>query len=611
LYNASNERIKTGKVYYREYRSHEWKKYQPGLLPLGLLEFKIELPDNHFFKEKFYYTGQLNCLFRNLSQDHGEVSLEWEGGTIMPVKDQPGIEITELYNHTWRIDRQKDLVYYPDTTDFQLYPSLNDTSSPFLVLSIASPFQGVALLDQNGHEIPNDTVLCRTSLFGYRYIVMGQSVPTKVFHLENEMTVVSGILPVGIHSLSSFEDDIREVFLHNGSDPFDSESKVRIIIGQGGNIKRIEVKEYNVFSMQKTPNGPIVIVDNREDQNILDFQGTLYALAVDCPCEEIRVEELVKKEDGFHLKEGSALNKFIVFTDKLVSNPKGEQVVPRFFNNSKDDNLVLDPLNSLLTPQEVNIKNLLTSLEQASAFSEEWNKVITYFDIAQKYSLPFKTLNCFRAISQSPLLMVKMALTLCQSTNITRDDFLAGLSKYEGEFAIGWHWIKFEYWNQASEWLCEKIPENLVSVLFISLFESRKLLLSYTLNVYPETSLTVLLKIPNDKNPVFPPSRIKVNEIREKLGGNTNFPNILILIPNEWKVLFPFAMDRELPIYVRALLISPVKAALAITGKDDSIWNEDNLKMRRTINFYRQFLPVEYLELFTCMIRRIYQTRLT
>lgn len=607
LYDESMEKVKVGNIYYREYRAGNWTKYQKKLLPIGLLEFKIELPDKKFAKEKFYYTGSLNCIFDNMTPNSGEIRWEWNNGSIFPMTDQVGIEMTELRNNCWSIHRQANLTNYPDITRFTLIPVPNIKNSPNLEIAVASPFKGVVLLSPQREEIINGKVLCRTSLYGYRYIVMGQKVPTKVFHLQNDKIVISGQLIQGIYSLNRFEDNIREMFLLNGSDPFDVDSMVRVVIGLGGNNKMIEVNEYNVFSRQIVKNGPIVIIDNLEDQNIIDFNAQLYALAVDCPCEEIRVEKLEKRDDGFFLKDGVKLNKFIVFSDKFSEKFTDDQVVPRFFDSSSQTDKNLDSENYSLKPQEINIKNIKASLEEAPAYTEEWKKVIEYYITVLKYSLPFKTMNCFRAIAESPLLMVKMALSLSQSARIIKEDFLFGLSRFEGEFAVAWHWINSEHWDNAMEWFMLDFPSSMIPNLWISLSENRMSLLSFTLNPVSNADLVYLSNKAITVNPIHPPSRLRIQEIRSKLGSNTNFPNNLIIIPDNWTCLFPNAMDCQLPIYIRALLVSPVKAALAMTGMDESLWIEDeiHLKMRRTINFYRQLLPEEYADIFMCMVKQI------
>ncbi len=436
---------------------------------------------------------------------------------------------------------------------------------------------------------------------------MGKCVPTEVFHIQNDKVVISGQLTQGIQPLSRFEDNIREIFLLNGSDTFDYDSKVRVIIGQGGNNTMIEVKEYNVFSMKDANHDSIVIIDNPDDKNVIDYQGQLYALAVDCSYKDIKVEKLEKKDDGFCLLENVEMKKFIVFSDKFTDKFTDDQVVPRYFDFSHQTVEIQNSDDPGLSPQENNIKNIKSALDEALPFTEEWKRVIEYYNIVMKYSLPFKTLNCFRAIAKSPELLTKMALTLSQSSSITKDDFHTGLSRFEGEFAIAWHWISNEYWDSSSGWFLQDFSELVIQNLIKSLFESRKSLLLYTLNTVPEEAINILINNVRNHIPVQAPTRNQINDIRAKLGANKNFPDNLIFIPGNWKRLFPNALDGQLPIYVRALLISPVKAALTLTGKDNSLWEDKNLKMRRTINFYRQFLPAEYAEILLCMVKRINQ----
>jgi len=609
LYNEINERVKTGCIYYREYRGRTWNKYQMNSLPIGLLEFKIELPDGKFLKEKFYYTGSLNCIFDNMTSNSGEISLEWCNGRISPQTNQLGIEIDNLTNSSWKISRQTNNDAYPELSKFILLPLPNPSNSPVLEISIASPFKGVVLLDSFSNEIPNEKVLCLSSLYGYRYIVMGhKKVPAKIFHTQNDISEIESQLEQGIHSLSRFEDSILSMFSLHGSDTFEIESKVRVVIGQGGSNKMIEIKEYNVYTTEN--NGAILVVDNREDSNIIDFNNKLFALAVDCPCEDIRVVELDKRNNEFIFNENDSLNKFIVFSNKLDPNFSKYQVVPRFFDFSRTKNETANFEENELTPQKININNLREALETTSPTSEEWKKVIFYFNIINQHRLPFKTLNCFRAIAQSPLLMAKMVNVLSQSSKVIESNFLEGLTRFEGELGVAFHWISYNYWDSSIEWYVNELPTIIFASVIENIFEKRKLLLTYTLNSVSENDLELLLCKSTKANILTqPPTKFQVQEYQSKLGSNSNQPNNLVIIPDDWMFLFPNAKSKDLNIYVKAFLISPVKAALSLTGKEDSLWDENNLKMRRTMNFYRQFRPTEYSEILICMVKQIKQIK--
>ena len=615
LYDENMERVKAKSIFYREYRSSIWKKYEKGLLPIGLLEFKIELPDRKFIKEKFYYTGSLNCILDSISSNNGVISWEWKYGSISPLTGQQGLEISEMNNKSWRIARQNNHANYPDITKFRLLPEPNEINSPYLEIAVASPFKGVVLLNSHGEEIPNDQILCRASLYGYRYVVMGQSVNTEVFHSQNPDAIITGRMEPGVSHLSRFEDNIREMFLLRGSDPFDKDSKVKIKIIQDGSEKSIFIKEYNMFSKRNVENRSISISDNSENKIPIDYQGQLYGLAVDCKSEDIVVEELQKANNSFFFNEEEELYKFILFSDKIAD----DQIVPRYYNffNEPSVQLICEP-NSL-TPQEKNIIRIKESLEYADAFdenlqfSEDWKKVVQYYNLVIRYSLPFKTLNCFRAIASSPLLMVKMTYLLWQNQTVNKDDLLHGLSRFENELAVAWHWIRIEHWTSAINWLLLKFPVSFHHLIKENIFECRNSLLRYTLQT-EASEIKYLVgynSIPNYPQ-VSQPSNQRIHEIRQKIGGNRNLNDNFIEIPDEWFSLFGNAFQLNLPPttkYIRSLLLSPVKAALTVTGQDDSLWKNDekNVEMRRTINFYRQALPSEYFEILICMVKRIYQ----
>lgn len=486
-----------------------------------------------------------------MTQNSGEIKWIWPCGNIFPVSDQLGLKIEEENTKSWKITRQNVLSHYPGTTKFRLFPIPNETNSPYLEIAVASPFKGVVLLNSHGEEVMNNQVICRTSMYGYRYIVMGQDVVIEISHSQNKKSYISGQLKEGIHNLIRFDDNIREMFLLNGSDPFDSESKVKVKIGKNESEKIIYIKEYNLFSKKGVNNGSIVIIDNREDRNINNFQGQLYALAVDCQCEGITVEELEKKEGGFFLKEGVELNKFILFSDKFSDKFYEDQVVPRFFDFSELKIENIDHEKSEVNPQTANIIKIKKSLEATLAFSDDWNQVVKYFNIVKQYSLPFKTLNCFRAISQSPLLMAKMACHLWLMNIESQQE----LARYENELAVSYHWINEQDWNEAIDWLLFGMPESSINLLIQNVFENKKRLLNYTLNIETGELLNLLSNSTINTKQVQHPTHDQIQRIRAKFGANKNLPSNLILIPDVWKELFPLSMDKNLPTYVRYFIM--------------------------------------------------------
>lgn len=610
VYDENQEKISVKKynVTYREFRQKEWKDYDDNL-PVGLTEFKIIFPDGKYVKEKFFFTGELKPIYHDMDKYKGTVEWLWGSGNILPINNQKGLKVDDNGTNKWEITRDEVGNFYQDKIGFRFTP---DNNSPDLDIYIATPFKGIVIIDQQGMEVSANKTISANTLYTYRYIVMGfNQVDTKVFHLKNTETELKDKINQGINSLSRFDDDIKNINNLYGSDTFDEDAIVRIVIGTGGNSKCIDVRDYNVYAKRNVEEKSIQIVNNREEMRPVGFKGKLYAVPVNCTSDNIEVEELINVDNQFVFKEDNEFSQFIVFTDKNDNSFSNDLVVPRFFDFSRkpnnSNNIDIEETN----PQERNILEIKSILEKEGKKGEEWKKTIKYFITAVRFNLPFKTFNHFRAIMRCPELTTKMFLVLNQSSevreNISKEEINHAMETFENEFAIAWHWINSEkHWEIAVEWYLYEFPDDIRILILPKVFEQIKELLDYTLLNNSEGLINKLIAETCDED-VRPPDIATVNSIRAKFGPSQNFPNNLVFIPDEWRQLFPRAMNNEIPIFIRAFLISPVKAALAFTGKDFSIWDLDknNLKMRRTMNFYRRFNRADYLYLFENMVCQI------
>ena len=59
--------------------------------------------------------------------------------------------------------------------------------------------------------------------------------------------------------------------------------------------------------------------------------------------------------------------------------------------------------------------------------------------------------------------------------------------------------------------------------------------------------------------------------------------------------------------YQVTCLLSPVKAAESLMGKNDDLWkyDDESMKLRRVINFYRSYQSEVYNEILTAVVKKI------
>jgi hypothetical protein len=320
----------------------------------------------------------------------------------------------------------------------------------------------------------------------------------------------------------------------------------------------------------------------------------LYALKVDCDYpDEIDVVTLDKQEDGFHIKD--ELTNFIVFSD----NDSSRRVQPRFHT-----------ISSNTTTREERLNNIRTNLSNNYFNDYIWDKITVYFQFIVENNLPFKTIDYFRIIAESPLFMVKMALVILNN-KVDGDIRLKGFAAFEQEFALAWHWIDNKTWQEGKKWIMKfdmeiidyyrrSILGNSFSVDDSNLFVSNILALSSNSDVQNcTTDISSLVQIYLNSYIAL----IGINDIENKLikdGNKIIHPNIR----HKWRDL----IDEHIcdNINFRPFLLAPVKAALSTMGEDgDWLWQQNHEQERRIIFYYWQMNPGKYAELYMAMIQEI------
>lgn len=167
-------------VFFKLNKESEWNEYNPNdEMPIGLIDFKVVIENRVTIRKSFFYCGLLEFEIRNSSISTGNILLDWNSGTVIPLNIQDGLIVEEADSNSWKVTYDDELKSYPETICFELR-SFNDNSKK-LRINVSTPFKGVVLLDPAGESVMNGQVLCANALLGYRCLVMGyENVPVTI-----------------------------------------------------------------------------------------------------------------------------------------------------------------------------------------------------------------------------------------------------------------------------------------------------------------------------------------------------------------------------------------------------------------------------------------------
>lgn len=622
VYDSDHEVINKRfyKVFYRKSKTIEWSLFNGFGLPSGLIEFQIQFPDGKYETEKFYFLENLHCNYLNMNSESGEILWDCHQGTIAILKEDGLLYQKKSENH-YLIMKERGVNKYPETIQFKIH---NDGVHS-LNIKVASPFKGITLVNSNGIELNSDEIVAFDSLCRFKIIVVGyEEITTKILYQRTnshrpESVVIRGHIKRGIHPLSLYGEPIQKMFQLYGFNSFDRSSSVRMCFGDGTAQKQIEIRRFdldsflnkdgNIFITNSHPSHSIKEPFNNlisEEKDVLDmeqeslmikgYSDDICFLPTNVSSNEIEIYKMVKKDGHFSLPEACDFTRLIVFSDYLSE----EKIVPKFYDYDVVEDFCPEERHLLRFNDIGRQKKIL--LHENIYQGDSWKGVLKYFEIIMEQRLPFRTLNCFSAIAQSPLLMVRMLFSLCLS--LDKDKWLSGIINFENEFATAYHWINSTIWNEKFGILMDSVPEVLKDEIFKVCAEGQRFVIEETLNTDAIDLIRYALQDGKCRDaPTI--SRSDVQEMRSKImgysGNNTDLPKCQITTTD---MFFNLEGAND---YQVTCLLSPVKAAESLMGKTDDLWRTDEevMVMRRIINFYRSYHSDIYNQLLFNIVQKI------
>ena len=569
-----------------------WLRYtNSSCLPTGLLYFKFVYPDNKSEYARFFNIGNLLVNCSEQTTNSGIIRIDNWNSLIQLVNEQNGIEIFEkLADNKWKLFRNTASRNY--STHLQI--RINDQQGCFADILIAPPFKGIIVTEITGNIVDNQTSIALHSLWRYKCNVFGENrMNVTIFHnknKKNQRCFNYNLDKKNEIPLSDFEESIKNLFTLFGTDHSDYDSYITIRLSD----------EYSIFVRPFNVN---IDRDEWKRSNTIKLSSDstcnhLFAMKVDCDyADEIDIIELINQSNEFVLPESSSETRgIIVFSDDSSLTDK---VRPTYLGILKKSISMEERLNQIID-----------EISNARFIDDIWDKIVMYFRLLVSNNLPFKTIDYFRIIAESPLSMAKLSLVLLDhQKDITHDERIKGLIMFESEFALAWHWIDKETWDLANNWTREKydviLPFYIKDILENSLLNNNNEISKLYRFVSLETVLDDIV-IDEQKNISMYAQYVDIQSDDWLIRNNDNWI-IYPKIANKWQGLF----SCEYGAAIRTFLWGPAKAALSAMGKDKDeqgnvlLWMPDNETQRRIIFYYWKLNPEAYTELFMTMVKKI------
>lgn len=589
VYDENSQRIDPNKYQcsYRLKNAYEWKKLTRNtILPHGLIEIKVQFPDEHVCVERFYSIGGLrfNSSQENISSAIVRCNANW--AKVVCLKSD-GVTSEELEQNEWLLKRVSGEIY-PSSIMFALMTE----DSPMLKIELPSPFCGIELVNADNIVVKDREVISINQLANYRIVAHGiHNARYRISHVNKEgeegSVVIGGTIDDGITSLSNLEESIQRIYNLYYENSFNSYAEILVsIMG-----KTIRLKKYQLDTKAFENKIEVFDHDDIEDSYDLRYEGDLLAIPLD---EDFtgNIDAVVLHQDGYNtfmLPEALKEKTFLVFSDKTDKQP----VVPAYyhFDGETVDNMnIFEKLSVSRNWQEALMS------ENYSA-GKHWQMAISYFEAASRYNLPFKSFYCLEYIAAHPDLVVKLIISMILFEK--KDLFASEVERFEREFAIALHWIRPGIWQQNIAELFDVVGQQLTGVIFSSFNEYFMELMNYTLDSdYAERLRKFYYgqDLPTTQRLTHTEMMSYRSRIVNKDGNASGLPKIPIGLNNTYII----GRHNDMTNSQRTMIFSPIKVAEYLTGIEQKLWednSEEGIKLRRVVNFYRTYFTPTYCEI--------------
>lgn len=606
VYDDGNNKIanKQYSVSFRKAGEMEWLRLdRNGHMPFGLLEIKVQFPDGQCNTERFYNIGNMTFQASKETVDSAIIDYYSSHGEAF-IESSSSIEATALGNNRWAVKRPGDTVVSP-TISF----SILHRGDPTLHIDLPVPFKGIILADSKNRQINVGDVISSDNLYSYRIISHGIAKPLiRISYVNSdgneERVSITGTVNDGITPLSNFEESVQRMYDLYVNDYTDERNYVSLLVN-GVNVKIRRFAYVPIISDDGNTVEVRDISDTQED-NKLYYQGEILALksGIDQSVENVDVIHLERKDShSFVFPDGMSGEECVIFSDKFDI----KKIIPQKINAHQGTNY-FDQIQNYWHDSEWGEKLDKDQLDTGNY----WQLAIRFFEVASEYKLPFKAFGCLNEILKEPVRLGKLILSMfiCGKQEL----FVSEVNRLEEEYAIGIHWIKAEEWQEAFSAmfsLYTKTPA-IIGMLLPNIMNFLRDILNSTLDSdYTNTFVSYIMG-----QSIGHASRISLPEMLDlrsrsvgKTYGNNDLPRIEIKLHGTY---YPEQAKRGMTFYQLTMIKAPIRIVEYLRGIGPDLWHDnsqENMMMRRVINFYRTYFTTVYSHILERILKYTNQKR--
>lgn len=540
-----------------------WQEQSEGnILPLGCIDVKIEV-NGLIAYDLIYNIG-------NLSIEHTETAID---KAVLTFSGLAGISVNLAETSLINVSYQKDQIALTVKTERSIIPttvkgSLGLGTQRKLHFRMESPFQGMALVDNNGNIINESERLSLRNLYGSRLLTTpGRETILSLKNKVNSDVKISKLIIPAYQPLIAYRDEMVRLFYL--ADAMDHRNRICLELREGKQVRNYEISGFS-HTLEINPEQGVVELSNKKD----DLE--LFAIPVSDLYAEITVVPLIRDDLYYKVPKHEEIKQWIIISSK----EDGNQLMPRFISIESDD-IEIKP--------EERITTYANKLLESSFNSTIWKQLLALFNICSRngYDIPFSTFDQFRALALSSKVSAKAFLFI----GIHQEDVEAFLQKdipeMEKDLGICFHWIKQNDWESGLTDIGDCYGNNN--------FQSYLELISvYMQEIGLKEIFSAMTGNPVDFKSV---SHMRINELRARLGQR---------VLNELPKSNPRTIGNyNIPIndhkQVELLVNAPIVVAESInnTPTDYPIWGQSDIQntIRRNIQYSHYLSPEFYKDI--------------
>ena len=591
IYREDGTRLHRPNCFFRMKGENSWQKVNKyTILPFGLIELKIE-PDatSAPWINTFFAVPGLEYNASNATESSAVQNWTCGSGEIRPVLEED-LEFTKLGNNSWRVIVCGNSTRLPSVCRYVIY-SGQAVAKP-LEIGVACPFVGVSLLDSQDQKVKNHNIISVSELHGYKILCNGINNAKLQFsyessNLDTKLEVIKVSLPLkkGITSLTTYEDIIDRIFNLYGYN--DRSSAVTMLLGNSSYAFR----KFSLDSVKTSENEIKVFLNNVKEEAPVHYDGKLFAyeLINDTTAVSEPIELAQINDNTFVLPQSEEDRSYVVFSDAYDM----KRIIPKRY-------FIKGTSMQCHSVERTNITNdCKNKLENdPPLWGSYWPNVLDAFKISSQYRLPLNTLVQVSVAMSTPKLFARFLVAIYFEEK--KDLVLSEIQRLEQEFAIAVHWLKYEDMKHVFDYICGTI--QLPDVALMKLLEK---FVGFVRDLQMQTiddTLADIFKKHLVSSPFTTPTDVKtmhvadLNEYFSRAHGYDKYGRDMPSYPmTTQKMYYDPEVGRRL--YHHTMINAPLVVYEHLVGLSDSLWENPDLTLRRTINFYRKYYMRTYCEI--------------